>query len=183
MEKPISLKIKDFKNNAVNLVNTSGLPLFVVEPILKDILDEVQMVSNQQYLQDKANYEQALIEENNWEIDYKAGSKDRIESFKTPDGRVRVNLNDSKNDGSGEELMSMDFLPDYMDYIDLSKVSINGVTLDKVETLKNSSNLITEDDTGYFQISIADYTTLTARYNYEGKLTDIIISREQYSLR
>ena len=56
MEKPISLKIKDFKNNAVNLVNTSGLPLFVVEPILKDILDEVQMVSNQQYLQDKANY-------------------------------------------------------------------------------------------------------------------------------
>ena len=121
----------------------------------------------------------ALIEENNWEIDY----KDRIESFKTPDGRVRVNLNDSKNDGSGEELMSMDFLPDYMDYIDLSKVSINGVTLDKVETLKNSSNLITEDDTGYFQISIADYTTLTARYNYEGKLTDIIISREQYSLR
>ena len=125
----------------------------------------------------------ALIEENNWEIDYKAGCKDRIESFKTPDGRVRVNLNDSKNDGSGEELMSMDFLPDYMDYIDLSKVSINGVTLDKVETLKNSSNLITEDDTGYFQISIADYTTLTARYNYEGKLTDIIISREQYSLR
>lgn len=125
----------------------------------------------------------ALIEENNWEIEYGSGRRVPIESFKTPDGRVRVNVHDSKGDGSGEELMSMDFLPDYMDYIDLSKVSINGVTLDKVETLKNSSNLIKEEDSGYFQISIADYTTLTAKYNYEGKLTEISITREEYSLR
>ena len=125
----------------------------------------------------------ALIEENNWEIEYGSGSRVPIESFKTPDGRVRVNVHDSKRDGSGEELMSMDFLPDYMDYIDLSKVSINGVTLDKVETLKNSSNLIKEEDSGYFQISIADYTTLTAKYNYEGKLTEISLIREEYSLR
>lgn len=125
----------------------------------------------------------ALIEENNWEIEYGSGSRVPIESFKTPDGRVRVNVHDSKGDGSGEELMSMDFLPDYMDYIDLSKVSINGVTLDKVEALKNSSNLIKEEDSGYFQISIADYTTLTAKYNYEGKLTEILLKREEYSLR
>lgn len=124
-----------------------------------------------------------LIEENNWEIDYGHSNGKYVEGFLTPEGRVETTVNDSKKDGSGEELMSLTFKPDYMDYIDLSKVSINGVTLDKVETLKNSSNLITEDDTGYFQISIADYTTLTARYNYEGKLTDIIISREQYSLR
>lgn len=125
----------------------------------------------------------ALIEENNWGIDYGHSKGKYVEGFLTPDGRVRVNVNDSKNDGSGEELMSMDFLPDYMDYIDLSKVSINGVTLDKVETLKNSSNIIEEKDTGYFQISIADYTTLTAKYNNEGKLTEISITREQYSLR
>ena len=125
----------------------------------------------------------ALIEENNWEIEYGSGSRVPIESFKTPDGRVRVNVHDSKRDGSGEELMSMDFLPDYMDYIDLSKVSINGVTLDKVETLKTSSNLIEEKDTGYFMISIADYTTLAADYNYEGKLTVIYLTREEYSLR
>ena len=79
--------------------------------------------------------------------------------------------------------MSMDFLPDYMDYIDLSKVYINGVSLDKVETLKTSSNLIEEKDTGYFQISIADYTTLSADYNYEGKMTVLHITRKQHSLR
>lgn len=63
MEKPISLKIKEFKNTAVGLINTSGLPLIVVEPILKDILSAVQTKLDQEYLQDKANYEQSLKEE------------------------------------------------------------------------------------------------------------------------
>lgn len=63
MEKPISLKIKEFKNMAVNLVNTSGLPLVVVEPILKDILGAVQSNLEREYLQDKAIYEQSLKEQ------------------------------------------------------------------------------------------------------------------------
>lgn len=67
MEKPISIKIKEFKNMAVNLVNTSGLPLIVVEPILKDILGVVQNKLDQEYLQDKANYEKFLAEQNNKE--------------------------------------------------------------------------------------------------------------------
>lgn len=124
-----------------------------------------------------------LIEENNWEIDYGHSNGKYVEGFLTPEGRVETTVNDSKKDGSGEELMSLTFKPDYMDYIDLSKVYINGVSLDKVETLKTSSNLIEEKDTGYFQISIADYTTLSADYNYEGKLTVLHITREQYSLR
>lgn len=67
MEKPISIKIKEFKNMAVNLVNTSGLPLIVVEPVLKDILNVVQNKLDQEYLQDKANYEKFLAEQNNKE--------------------------------------------------------------------------------------------------------------------
>lgn len=63
MEKPISLKLKEFKNNAVNLINTSGLPLFIVEPILKEILAAVQTKANEEYLQDKAHYENKLVEE------------------------------------------------------------------------------------------------------------------------
>ena len=62
MEKPISLKIKDFKNDAVSLVNNSGLPLFIVEPILKDVLSAVQAKLEQEYLQDKAKYENSLKE-------------------------------------------------------------------------------------------------------------------------
>ena len=63
MEKPISLKIKDFKNDTVNLVNTSGLPLFVIEPILREVLAAVQTKANQEYLQDKAQYENSLVEQ------------------------------------------------------------------------------------------------------------------------
>ena len=63
MEKPINLKLQDFKNNAVSLVNTSGLPLFAIEPILKDLLSAVQVKMEQEYLRDKAIYEQSLNEE------------------------------------------------------------------------------------------------------------------------
>lgn len=62
MEKPISLKLKEFKDNAVNLVNNSGLPLFVIEPILKDILGQVKIKLDQEYQQDKMKYEQSLNE-------------------------------------------------------------------------------------------------------------------------
>lgn len=63
MEKPISLKLKDFKNDAVNLVNTSGLPLFVIEPILREVLVAVQNKAEQEYQQDKMRYEQSLNEQ------------------------------------------------------------------------------------------------------------------------
>lgn len=63
MEKPASLKLQDFKENAVSLVNTSGLPLFVIEPILKDLLAAVQTKMEQEYFRDKAAYEQSLKEE------------------------------------------------------------------------------------------------------------------------
>lgn len=63
MEEPISLKIRRFKNAAVNLINTSGLPLIVVEPVLKDILSVVQTKLEQEYLQDKENYKRFLEEQ------------------------------------------------------------------------------------------------------------------------
>ena len=65
--------------------------------------------------------------------------------------------------------------------IDFSKVFINGTPLNKIETLKNDSNLIEEND-DFFKISIADYTTLTVRYN-NGEVYIIFLSRQQYSLR
>ena len=67
--------------------------------------------------------------------------------------------------------------------IDLSKVSINGISFDKVERLKNDSNIIEEKDNGYFKITVADYTTLSADYNSNGELMVINLGRQQYSLR
>ena len=117
----------------------------------------------------------ALIEENNWEIEYRFTDSDIIEGFITPDGDVYAEVLKIESYGYEEQLWMMDFSPDSFD---LSKVSINGVSLDKVETLKNSSNLIEEQDTGYFMISIADYTTLSVLYNSRiGELEHIIIER------
>lgn len=62
MEKPISLRLKEFKESAINLVNNSGLALIVVEPVLKDILGAVQSKLEQEYIQDKINYEKSLQE-------------------------------------------------------------------------------------------------------------------------
>lgn len=93
-----------------------------------------------------------------------------VKSIYTSAGEISVTVTDN-------ELMSVKLVPSL---IDLSKVSINGVTLDKVETLKTSSNLIEEKDTGYFMISIADYTTLSVLYNDRiGELTNIIIERDR----
>ena len=119
----------------------------------------------------------ALIEENNWEIKYRFTDSDMIEGFITPDGDVYAEVLKDESYGYEEQLWMMDFSPDSFD---LSKVSINGVSLDKVETLKNSSNLIEEQDTGYFMISIADYTTLSVLYNSRiGELEHIIIERDR----
>ena len=119
----------------------------------------------------------ALIEENNWEIEYRFTDSDIIEGFITPDGDVYAEVLKIESYGYEEQLWMMDFSPDSFD---LSKVSINGVSLDKVETLKNSSNLIEEQDTGYFMISIADYTTLSVLYNSRiGELEHIIIERDR----
>lgn len=119
----------------------------------------------------------ALIEENNWEIEYRFTDSDMINGFTTPDGWVYAEVLKIESYGYEEQLLMMDFSPDSFD---LSKVSINGVTLDKVETFKNSSNLIMENDTGYFSISIADYTTLSVTYNSrQGELEHVIIERDR----
>jgi hypothetical protein len=43
-----------------NLINNSGLPLFVIEPIMRDLLTEVNIGIKKQYEVEKAQYEQAI---------------------------------------------------------------------------------------------------------------------------
>lgn len=62
MEKPTSIRLKDFKNDVVNLVNDSGLPLFCIEPVLRELLSAVQTKAEEQYLTDKATYDKFLQE-------------------------------------------------------------------------------------------------------------------------
>ena len=58
--KPMTVKYEEFKRDLANLINNSGLPAFVVEPVLKDYLIEIKDVVKKQYETDKSQYESSL---------------------------------------------------------------------------------------------------------------------------
>ena len=60
IKKPLSVARQEFIEKIVEEINTCGLPLFVVEPILKDLLNEVSVAVKRQYENEKTQYEQAL---------------------------------------------------------------------------------------------------------------------------
>lgn len=64
--KPITLIRQEFVDTLVDEINNCQLPMFVIEPILQDLLDQVKVVVQKQYEADKAEYEAQLksIKEN-----------------------------------------------------------------------------------------------------------------------
>ena len=62
MQKPITVAIKGFKEDIVDIVNGSGLPLIVMEPILRDLLEAVREGAEGQEQRDRAEYEASLRE-------------------------------------------------------------------------------------------------------------------------
>jgi hypothetical protein len=61
-EKPITVVRQEFIDGLINYVNNSSLPLFVIEPILRDIYMEVKAMSQKQYESEKMQYENSLKE-------------------------------------------------------------------------------------------------------------------------
>lgn len=60
IEKPITMIRQEFIDTISNDINNCGLPLFVIEPILKDIYLEVKSLSQKQYEVEKAEYERKM---------------------------------------------------------------------------------------------------------------------------
>jgi hypothetical protein len=60
IRKPLSVIRQEFIEQLVADVNNCPLPLFVIEPILQDILNTVKVAAQQQYEADKKQYEQQL---------------------------------------------------------------------------------------------------------------------------
>lgn len=56
MEKPITVARQEFIEELVKLINESGLPAFVISPILKDTLATVDQLAQQQYQADLAKW-------------------------------------------------------------------------------------------------------------------------------
>ena len=61
MSKPLTLMKEDFVAQMVNLCNNSGLPFFVVEGVLKDLIQEVHLASQRQLESDTQKYNQELL--------------------------------------------------------------------------------------------------------------------------
>ena len=60
--KPITIARDEFIQNAVDLCNSSGLPFFVIEDVLTNLLKEIHAASLQQLESDKKKYESQLEE-------------------------------------------------------------------------------------------------------------------------
>jgi hypothetical protein len=55
--KPITILREDFINGMIELCNNSGLPFFIIEDVLKGMLQEAHNASVKQLEDDKKRYE------------------------------------------------------------------------------------------------------------------------------
>lgn len=62
IEKPMIIARQEFTDQIIESVNNCGLPLFVIEPILKDVYLEVKSMLQKQYEIEKVQYENILQE-------------------------------------------------------------------------------------------------------------------------
>lgn len=62
MEKPITLIIKETKKSLYETINNSGLPAFVLYPLIKDILFDVKTLNDRLEAEDEMKYRQSLEE-------------------------------------------------------------------------------------------------------------------------
>lgn len=60
--KPITLIRQEFVDALVEEINNCQLPMFAIEPILQDLLDQVRSAAQKQYEADKKQYEEQLKE-------------------------------------------------------------------------------------------------------------------------
>lgn len=58
--KPMSVARGEFINSLTDLINNSMLPPFIIEPILKDMYNDIHMVSQRQYEADVKRYNEEL---------------------------------------------------------------------------------------------------------------------------
>lgn len=60
MQKPANLKVVEFEDGLVNLINKFNLPAFVMKPIFERVYDKIVQLEQQQYDVAKTEYEESL---------------------------------------------------------------------------------------------------------------------------
>ena len=67
MNKPISMLINEAKVNIIKAINESGLPPCLIQPIIKDVYEQVLQQCQQELQDDMAEYNEKKEEDNNSE--------------------------------------------------------------------------------------------------------------------
>ena len=62
MDKPLTVLREEFIDSLVKLVNESGLPMFAVESVLRELCAETKAAAARQYEMDKAKYDENIKE-------------------------------------------------------------------------------------------------------------------------
>lgn len=60
--KPVSIILDEFRNDIANIVNNSGLHPCIIEPVFKDLYNEINILAKKQLELDKEQYEEKLKE-------------------------------------------------------------------------------------------------------------------------
>lgn len=60
IEKPLVFKKEDLQKGLTELINNSGLPLFIIEYILKDLIQEVHTLNEQWMNLERNRYQTTL---------------------------------------------------------------------------------------------------------------------------
>ena len=63
MEKPISMKLQETKESTATIIREPGLPMWLLEPAVKDIYNQVNTVAAQEIYNDRKQYVEALQKE------------------------------------------------------------------------------------------------------------------------
>lgn len=65
MNKPANLIVEETKENIVKIINGSGLPPFLMEPILKDLYNQISILKQQELEKSRQEYQDSLKQQDN----------------------------------------------------------------------------------------------------------------------
>lgn len=60
MQKPTILKLKETEDKIIEIINTCGVPAFVLRPSFERILNQLQMLEQQELNRETAAYNEAV---------------------------------------------------------------------------------------------------------------------------
>lgn len=63
VNKPVNLMLEETKEKLSKIINESGLPVFIVELIIRDIYNQVSFLKQKELEKSKKDYEESLKKE------------------------------------------------------------------------------------------------------------------------